>query len=463
MLSVSGARGIVGLTMTPGVAADFAAAFGSFVKASTGLQQPVLCVGRDSRPSGQMLAAAAMAGLASVGCRVIDLGVVTTPSVAVMIGKHKASGGMAITASHNPIQWNGLKCLNADGVAPPPHDAAQIIDRFKKRDIQYAAVADIPPIERDDTTHETHVARVLANINPEPIRAARLKVVLDSVNGAGCVAGRMLLEQLGCEVVHINGEPTGHFAHTPEPTKENLRELAAITKAEHAACGFAQDPDADRLAIIDETGSYVGEEYTLVLAAMRVLEMTGRAADASQRIIAANLSTSRMIDDLAGRYPHTRVLRTAVGEANVVAAMKPHGAAAIIGGEGNGGVIYPPVCWVRDSLGAMALVLSLIAERRAPLRDIVNTLPRYTMIKHKFDLSSIGGAAAITPMLERVVKRFADENVSTVDGVRIDVADGWVHLRPSNTEPIVRLIAEAETDSRAWELIDEVAAAAGLK
>lgn len=463
MLSVSGARGIVGRTMTPATAADFAAAFGTFIMNSSRHQAPLLCVGRDSRPSGQALAHAAIGGLASVGCRVIDLGVVTTPTVAVMINKHKAAGGMAITASHNPIQWNGLKCLNADGVAPPPDHANEIIRRFTQRDVEFAPPDHATSIEQDDRGHETHVAKALKAIDPGPIRRAKFKVVLDSVNGAGCVAGRMLLEKLGCRVVHLNGNPTGRFAHQPEPIEGNLTELAKATSRAKAACGFAQDPDADRLAIIDDTGRYIGEEYTLVLAAQRVLDMRAKSPRAGRAIIAVNLSTSRMIDDLASRYRNVKVVRTAVGEANVVAGMKAHKRAAIIGGEGNGGVILPQVCWVRDSLSAMALTLSLLAARRASLSDIVNDLPRYSMIKHKFDLQSIGGTVAVKGALERVIDNFRGQDISTVDGVRIDFADGWVHLRPSNTEPIVRLIAEAQSDSRAWELIDNVAAAGGLK
>ena len=420
-------------------------------------------MGRDSRPSGLALAQATIGGLAAVGCRVIDLGVVTTPTVAVMINRHKAAGGMAITASHNPIQWNGLKCLNADGVAPPPDHAQEIIRRFKERDIAFAPPEDASSVVRDDSGHETHVAKVLKAIDPNPIRRAKFKVVLDSVNGAGCAAGRLLLEKLGCKVIHINGEPTGRFAHTPEPVEANLTELAKATRRAKAACGFAQDPDADRLAIIDDTGRYIGEEFTLVLAALRMLEMRSQSRSAARAVIAANLSTSRMIEDVAANFRNVKVMRTAVGEANVVAAMKPHKRAAIIGGEGNGGVILPQVCWVRDSLTAMALTLSLMANRRTPLHEIVNSLPRYTMIKHKFDLNAVGGSGAVTTALKRVQDRFADENISTIDGVRIDFADGWVHLRPSNTEPIVRLIAEAKTDSRAWELIDEVAVAAGLK
>jgi phosphomannomutase len=469
MLSVSGARGIVGATMMPAIAADFAAAFGTFIKTTSRQPQPVLCLGRDSRLSGEMLAHAAMAGLASVGCRVIDLGVVTTPSVAVMINHHRAAGGMIITASHNPIMWNGLKCLDADGIAPPPNQAREIIERFENRRLTFAAVEDIPQVTRDESTNQRHVQRVLAAIDPGPIRAEKFKVVLDSVNGAGCVPGRKLLDALGCDVVHINGDPTGRFAHTPEPIEENLSELKDRTRAENAACGFAQDPDADRLAIVDESGTFIGEEYTLVLAAMRSLELANqpdapaRVRRRNSTVIATNLSTSRMIDDVAARFPGTQVMRTAVGEANVVAALKPHGERALLGGEGNGGVILPDVCWVRDSLSAMALVLSLMAHSRQRLGTIIDSLPRYTMIKHKFDLASVGGPDAIRHAMEKVKARFAGEKLSTVDGVRVDFADGWVHLRPSNTEPIVRLIAEAKSDSRAWELIDEAAVAAGLK
>jgi phosphomannomutase len=474
MLSVSGARGIVGQTMTPLVATEFAIAFASFLRESTGQAAPLLCVGRDSRPSGETLAYAAMVGLLTVGCRVIDVGVVATPTVAVMIDHFRsqgAVGGLAITASHNPIQWNGIKCLNADGVAPPPADANEIIRRFKDKDMRFPPMDKPHSITVIDVANKMHVERVLASIPAseiDAIRAAKLRVVLDSVNGGGCMSGRMLLDALGCDVIHINGEPTGHFAHTPEPTEENLRELATRTKSERAAVGFAQDPDADRLAIIDETGRYIGEEYTLVIAARRMLEMQKAEVrgQKSTAVLAANLSTSRMIDDVVAQYG-AQVIRTAVGEANVVAALKQHGSRALLGGEGNGGVIFPKVCWVRDSLSAMALTLASLAAERKPLSCIVNGLPRYVMIKHKFDLAKVGGggAAGIKTALDRVQRRFTDARSSTLDGVRLDFdrEAAWVHLRPSNTEPIVRLIAEAKTDSRAWELVDEVAVAAGLK
>ncbi len=454
MISVSGVRGIVGATMTPVVAAQFAAAFGTWLKRRSPGDDFVVCLGRDSRPSGLMINRAASSGLMSIGATVIDLGVVATPTVGIMIDRHNAAGGMMITASHNPIQWNGMKSLNSDGLAPPVDEASQIIERFHKRDFEYVSVHKLQQSRIDDRGNALHVEKVLAAIDPEPIRSARFKVVLDSVNGAGCVAGRSLLEQLGCEIVHINGDPTGQFAHTPEPVKENLTQLATVVAKEGAAVGFAQDPDADRLAIVDENGTYIGEEYTLALAAWRVFKRSGGGATA------ANLSTSRMIDDVAAKFPGSSVERTAVGEANVVASLKSkHG---VIGGEGNGGVIYPPVCWVRDSLGAMALVLALMADKATTVSELVAELPKYAMVKTKYDLSNIGGAAVVPAMLQRVAEQYANERMNASDGVRVDFADGWVHLRPSNTEPIVRLIAEAESETRANELVKSFAACAGL-
>ena len=455
MLSVSGARGIVGESMTPAVAADYARAFGSFVTQTTGGSPVTLCVGRDTRPSSETLCGAAVTGLTASGCAVIDLGVVATPTVAVMITEHRAAGGLVVTGSHNPIEWNGLKCLNACGIASARHDVDEITRRFKQRDFRRAERQTTPAVTRDQRGHEMHVKKVLANLDGKPIQRAKLKVVLDSVNGAGGVAGRMLLERLGCTLVHLNAEPTGRFAHGPEPVEENVAELAQLTAAEGADCGFAQDPDADRLAIIDETGRFIGEEYTVVLAAKRMFDLHGGGP------IVVNLSTSRMIDDLAGRYPGATVIRTPVGEANVAATMQQAG--AMIGGEGNGGVIFPKVCFVRDSLSAMTIALSLLVAEGRPLSEIVAELPHYEMIKHRFDLKQLSGNDAAKEAVQRVTDHFAEADINTADGVRVDFADGWVHLRPSNTEPIIRLIAEAKTGQRAGELLAEVALAARLR
>ncbi len=454
MLSVSGARGIVGESMTPEVALDFAAAWGSFIRQRS-RGTAVICLGRDTRPSSQMLAAAAGAGLTAVGCPVIDLGVVATPTVSVMVGRLRAAGGMMITASHNPAPWNGLKCIGPDGCAPCAADVLEVVRLFREKTFPRAAAESIAPVARDGGGNAAHVERVLGEIDPAPIRAAGLKVVLDSINGAGCESGRSLLDSLGCDVLQINGEPHGRFAHDPEPVEGNLEQLRRATAAEEAAIGFALDPDGDRLAIVDERGHFPGEEYTVVLAARRVLDLRGGGP------IVVNLSTSRMIDDLARRYPGASVHRTPVGEATVAAGMKATG--ALVGGEGNGGVIFRPVCWIRDGLSSMALILGLLAETREAASELVRTIPRYVMIKHRFDRGELSAPDAMRRAVDRVSKRFANERVSTADGVRIDADDGWVHLRPSNTEPIVRLIAEAATKERAWELLDEVAVAAGLR
>lgn len=481
MLSVSGARGIVGKTMTPELSAAYAAAFGSFLRARMGAREgagasagasasasagasagssgrPQVVLGRDGRCSGEALAVAAAGGLMAVGCDVTDIGVATTPTVGVMIGELKAAGGMAITASHNPIEWNGLKSLDGSGLAPPPAIAMEIVERFKERRIDWVQPTGTGLLRRIDTAAATHVQRVLKHVDVAAIRACNFAVVLDSVNASGCVAGRMLLEELGCKVTHLFGECTGVFGHTPEPLQQNLLELAAgVKRTPGAVVGFAQDPDADRLALVDERGTYVGEEYTLVLTALRMLQRSGKGT------LAANLSTSRMIDDVAAKFAGSTVHRTAVGEANVVSALRDHG--GILGGEGNGGVIFPPVCWVRDSLSAMALVLELLAHEKRPLSNIVEGLPRYAMVKHKLELASVGGMAAVAPALAKVRAAYmaqANARVDDSDGVRIDLPEGWVHLRASNTEPLVRIIAEGATPDAAMGLVRACANAAGL-
>ncbi len=445
--------------MTPDVAWRMAAAFGLEIQASTGNLNPLIVIGRDSRPSSEMLGAAAVAGLFAVGCRVMRLGCVSTPTVSVMLHHYKAQGGMVITASHNPIQWNGLKCLNTDGVAPPAADAERIIARFKANDITQVAGDVMQPMQSDLNGDEIHVLKVLEHLGTDQaqkIRAQRFKVVLDSVNGAGCVAGKMLLELLGCEVVHLNGEPTGHFAHTPEPTKENLTALADAVPREQAHVGFAQDPDADRLAVVDDTGRYIGEEYTLVLSTEAVLQSLGE--DAPKATVGTNLSTSRMMDDACARHGAT-LIRSAVGEANVVEAMKQNASAC--GGEGNGGIIWPPVTYVRDSLSGMALVLSLLANQGQSLSTIINDWPTYTFVKTKIGIKPGLADRAIAAMAER----FGAHQVDMSDGIRIDlqennamdanlVAGSWVHVRASNTEPILRILVEAPTDADAQALVD---------
>ncbi len=444
MLSVSGARGIVGESMTPEVATTFADAFVSFL-AEKLARLPTLCVARDSRPSGPLLQQAVADSFVRCGCQVIDLGVVATPTAGVMIHALGADGGIIVTASHNPTPWNGLKCLDGDGLAPSKEDAEEIIRRFHEH--RSLKKKNGGKLDFNTQGNDTHIAKLLGVIDPKPIQERRFRVVLDSINGAGCVSGLKLLELLGCEVLHLNGEPTGKFAHEPEPKAENLSDLAENVDKFDADVGFAQDPDADRLAIVDETGFYFGEEYTLVLAAMRWLEENPNTS------IATNLSTSRMVDDVAKSF-HCTTWRSPVGEANVANMMKKHH--CVLGGEGNGGVIFPDVCWIRDSLAGMALVLDLLCKKEDPLSTIVRSIQPYEMIKRKIELKELGGLPAIQKEIERLKKEYADATLDDSDGLRIDFDEGWLHVRPSNTEPIARVIAEASDSLTAYKLSNRV-------
>ncbi|MCG8408361.1 MAG: phosphoglucosamine mutase [Phycisphaerales bacterium] len=433
MISVSGVRGIVGETMTPMLAAEMGAMFGSYLGGGT------VVIGRDSRPSGTMVHNAVTSGMLAAGCHVVELGVVTTPGVALMVGERSAAGGVVITASHNPEQWNGIKFITSEGFAPPPELAEQIFDRYRRKDFHFAGVEQLRELERDLTTHDRHVAKVTRVLNVEAIRRRQLKVVLDSVNGAGGLGGKMLLERLGCKVTHLNSEPHGRFAHPPEPTAENLVGLCEAVREHGADVGFAQDPDADRLAIVDNQGRYIGEEYTVALATKYMLSKQVGA-------VAVNLSTSRMVDDLVAQAGDGAVVhRTPVGEANVARAVLTHG--CVIGGEGNGGVIDPRVVPVRDSFVGMGLVLDLLAEDWRPLATIVDEMPRYVMIKQKFEVDR----EAIQAWLERV-RMSTDGQSNDADGLRIDWPEGWVHVRPSNTEPIARVISEAADEKTAVSL-----------
>ncbi|MBI1373899.1 MAG: phosphoglucosamine mutase [Phycisphaera sp.] len=442
MLSISGLRGLIGDSLTPDVAARYAGAFGSWLKETTRDPHPRVVVGRDSRPSGEMIERAAVAGLIGVGCRVVTLGIVTTPGVAIMAEHRDAHGGMVLTASHNPIIWNGIKLLRHDGVAPPPDQAEQIIERFRLDRIDHVEVGDLQPVTHDDSSHDVHLGRILPHIDVEAIRAAKPRVVLDSVHGAGGPATARLMRQLGVDLVHLYGEPTGQFPHTPEPTAENLTGLCDAVREHGAAVGMAQDPDADRLALVDEHGRYIGEEYTLALCTMHVLSRTPGP-------VVANLSTSRMVDDIAARFG-VAVHRTAVGEANVASKMRDISAA--VGGEGNGGIIWPKVIHVRDSLAGAALVLEMLATTGRSLSELVAEIPAYVIRKEKLPIrAGMADAAAA-----KVREAFVGERIDTQDGTRVDLTDAWVHVRPSNTEPILRIIAEAPSGDVADALIERV-------
>lgn len=443
IISISGMRGLVGQNLFPQTASDYGSAFGTFLKQQSGCSQRcTVAIGRDSRPSGQMLFSAVAAGLTAVGVDVIDLGICSTPGVGIMVRHLQCAGGVVITASHNPAPYNGIKLLLADGIAPPKPIAEQIIQLYRSRQFEMSDALGCGNVRLNQDTHRVHLEKVLAIVNKNSIVPKHFKVVLDSVNGAGGAAGQMLLESLGCQVVGMNVEPTGHFAHMPEPTAENLSSLCQKVAAEKADIGFAQDPDADRLAIVDEKGVYIGEEFTLALAAKQIFsQMRGTAA--------ANLSTSRMIDDIAAAAG-CRVIRTPVGEAHVANAMIEH--RCIIGGEGNGGIIDLRVGPVRDSLVGMALVLQLLADTAKSVSRLAAEAGDYCMYKTKYSADKMQAQAVI----EKAKSIFADAILNTSDGCRFDLPDGWIHIRTSNTEPIMRVIIEAREAAAAREYAKQI-------
>jgi len=392
--------------------------------------------------------------------KVIDLGVATTPTAGLMVRHHSAHAGLVITASHNPAQWNGFKAIDSTGAAFPPEKAARFVELFDQNATVSCAHDEITSPSHDQTSAHVHVSSVLDAVGAlrpiEAIQEAKFKIVIDSVNASGVRAASMLSQALGCELVHIHADESGVFPHTPEPIAENLGGLCDAVKAHGAIAGFAQDPDADRLAVVDERGVFIGEEYTLVLCAMSVLSAMPKE-DAAGCVLVANLSTSRMLEDVAAMYG-ARVARSPVGEANVVRLMREHG--SVLAGEGNGGVIWPAVVSIRDSISTLALVLSLLAETGSTISELVARIPSYAIVKRK------------TPIQEGLAERAMDAAKSLVDGASIDMQDGvridfdsadggraWLHVRASNTEPILRLIAEAPSADEANEILDRAEAA----
>ena len=458
MITVSGVRGVIGQTLTARLALRLGEALGVLLaERRAGAAAPLrVAVGRDSRPSGPMIQSAFTAGLLSAGVQVTDLGVAATPSIALMVRFLGVDAGAVITASHNPAEYNGLKFLGSDGRG----FSSRAMGRLESLVDNPGALETSPPacapahlggpgrVVADSRSHAYHVQSILKHVDARLIAQYRYRVVLDSINGAGCMAAAMLLGKLGVELVHINGEATGQFAHGPEPTGENLATLGAMVTRHRAAIGLAQDPDADRLAIIDEQGRYIGEEYTLALAVRHRLGQLGPSTAAAPTIV-CNLSTSRMIDDLAARFGG-RVVRTPVGEAHVADAMLQTG--AVIGGEGNGGVIDPRLGPVRDSFVAMALLLELLAQTQKTVSELVAEIPAYVMLKKKFPATRQQAAQWV----EQARREFAGARMDLQDGVRIDQPEGWLHVRPSNTEPLVRVIAEAVDQAAAEQLLRRV-------
>ncbi|MBN1796862.1 MAG: phosphoglucosamine mutase [Sedimentisphaerales bacterium] len=444
IISISGVRGIIGRNLNASIAAEYGCAFGTFLKRNFADRKETLtvCVGRDSRSSGPMLASAVTAGLCSAGIKVVDLGLVTTPTTGVMVKHLDCCGGVMITASHNPIEYNGIKLLLDNGMAPPADKAAQIKQIYLNKDFALAASKDCADVTLNMQSYQIHINKVLQIVDKYLITSKGFKVVLDSVNGAGAPITKKFLAELGCQTIAINDEPSGIFEHTPEPTAENLTALCEIVKAKNVDIGFAQDPDADRLAIVDEKGRYIGEEYTLALATKYILSKKNGS-------VATNLATSRMIDDIAGQFG-SKVIRTAVGEANVADAMIKNN--CIIGGEGNGGVIDMRVGPVRDSLVAIALTLQLMAETGKKISQLVDEIPSYAMKKEKFKAD--GDLAK--RVIDAAKQKFVEAKIDMTDGIRFDFDDGWLLLRTSNTEPIMRIMTEALDETTAEKYVGEV-------
>jgi phosphomannomutase len=439
MVSVSGVRGRVGEALTPEIVAQFAAGFGAWALARAGGKAQIV-VGRDSRVSGPMFQPVVHAALQSVGCDVLDIGMVPTPTVQLAVEHHHAAGGLAITASHNPIEWNALKFIGPSGLFLDGAEAANM-RRVVEGKIPRATWDKLGVVAKDQDAARDHIEKILALpfLNVEGIRKRGFKVGLDCVRGAGGVFMPVLLELLGCKLATINMEPDGRFPRPPEPTPENLGELQKLVEDSHCDIGMAVDPDVDRLALVSEEGLAIGEDYTLALAAKVVLRHR-------KGVVVTNLSTSRIIDDIA-HEAGSRVIRTPVGEVNVATRMRAEGAP--IGGEGNGGVILSELHLGRDAPVGAALMLQLLLEEGKPLSKIVASYPRYVIVKDKLARP----ATPLDTVYEALKRAFPDAEVDTQDGLRLTWPDRWVHIRPSGTEPIVRVIAEAPSAEAAEQLV----------
>ena len=447
--SISGIRGTIGGkagdNLTPLDVVQFVSAFITLLK--NGEEKPLtIIIGRDARVSGEILNKLACSTLQSLGVNVIDLGLSTTPTVEMAVIQHKADGGIILTASHNPMQWNALKLLNANGEFISAADGAKVLEIIEKRDYQFAEINQLGTYSTYDRAIEDHINAILKLdlVNVDAIKRAHFAVALDCVNSTGGIALPKLLEALGVtNVTVLNGEPTGIFAHNPEPLPQHLHDLSNLIARGKYDVGFVVDPDVDRLAIVREDGEMFVEEYTLVAVADYILQHT-------KGNTVSNLSSTRALRDVSARYG-VEYNASAVGEVNVVEKMKATN--AIIGGEGNGGVIYPALHYGRDALVGIALFLSYMATSGKSCTEIRRQYPAYVISKNKIELRPGMDVKAI---LAHIADKYSDKQVNTIDGVKIDFDNGWVHLRPSNTEPIIRIYAEAETETLADNMATKI-------
>jgi phosphomannomutase len=442
-ISISGVRGVVGDSLTPTLLVEFAQSFGTYTNGGT------VVLGTDTRTSREMAKHAVLAGLAATGCQVVDIGICPVPTVQLAVERLHAAGGICITASHNPVEWNALKFIRSDGVFLSTYQAEELLDIYHQGEFRLVDSASIPRVRFYAGALEDHMRAVISCVDADLVRQRRFRVVADCCNGAGSVVTPEFLSRLGCDVIPINAEPNGLFPHPPEPLKENLGQLCAAVKEYDADLGVVQDADADRLALVSDQGEPLTEELTVSLATWLVLRRRQRSGLPPAPVV-VNLSTTSLIEDIAGRYGYA-VIRSLVGEANVVEAMKRSG--AVIGGEGNGGVIWPDVHYGRDSLAGIAAVLQLLAEERKPISALVGSLPHYHMEKLKEPCTS----ERAQQVLKALKEQYAGVRMDTRDGVKLMFDDGaWVHARASRTEPVLRLIVEARSPARMAELRDRI-------
>ena len=447
IVSVSGMRGIVGTDLTPELVTRHSAALGAWARAAG---NSTVVLGRDARTSGAMFAMAAKAGLLSAGVDVIDLGIVPTPTVQLAVEHHHAGAGLILTASHNPIEWNALKLVGPDGIFLDAEDGAAVRD-IAERGPERTDWSGIGSVREDTEAVSRHIDQVLAlpQIDVELIRSRRFRVALDCVRGAGGTIMPALLERLGCQVSAINLETDGRFPRPPEPVPENLEELCGLVRESGAQIGIAVDPDVDRLALVDEQGRAIGEDYTLAFAVQAVLGRngSGERPDGQTPVVVANLSTSLVVEN-AATSAGAVFERAPVGEANVAQFIQRLG--AVIGGEGNGGVMFPQVHIGRDAPVGLALILHLFATMEVTVSGLVEAAPRFNIVKAK-----VPSRKNLEPTYQRLQSRFADATVDSRDGLRLAWPGRWVHLRPSGTEPVIRIIAEAASVEDAEALISE--------
>jgi len=448
--SISGIRGTIGGDpgdgLTPLDIVKFSSAYSTWIKETSGKENLKVVLGRDARVSGEMVETLVCGALMGMGVDVLNLGLATTPTVEIAVSMEKADGGIILTASHNPGQWNALKLLNSKGEFISAAEGQRILDIIEDGKYDYARVENLGHITQIPGYDQKHIDRILELelVTPEIIRKAGMKVVVDCVNSVGGIILPALLKQLGVsEVVELYCEPNGIFPHNPEPLPKHLGALSAAVKDHGADLGFVVDPDVDRLAMIDERGQFFGEEYTIVAVADYILSKTpGNTV--------SNLSSSRALRDVTEKYGCSH-FASPVGEVHVVRVMKENN--AIIGGEGNGGVIYPGMHYGRDALTGAALFLSFLASQGCTMSELRKKYPDYTISKNKVALEPGTDTVLI---LEKVQDKYADYPVNTEDGVKIDLPEGWIHLRKSNTEPIIRIYTEAGSESVAEDLAKQV-------